>query len=476
MNLVLRATALVLVFSCALTLPAQQAPAPPAPPTPPLVKRPANTSPSTPALSSPAPAPAEPLVTPPPQPEAAHVLPAGVPLRVQIDHRYPLKTGARLQGHLIAPVYLVDHEVLPVNTPVFGSITAKQPVSSAMRTDALLNGDFTPLARPILRFDQIQLPDGSRAPIDTRVTERTADVIHMASAGAKRPSIKDQVMGQVKQRRQDTLDTFTKPGKADRLRRMLYAQLPYHPQEIWAGTQYDADLLSPLPLSAPAPPSLPLADLGNKRPAGRIEARLVDGISSATGKRSQAIEAVLSKPLLDPARRQVLLPEGTRLKGVVVEAQPARWMARNGKLRFSFRSIELPPGSTTGPGSAPTERAVLGQLSAAEGMQGENLSIDSEGGAKAGSGKNKFLAPLALGVMAMASMDDDGNLAAKGAVTSNGFGLVARVVGLAAANARVSAGFAYFALGKSVYKRWIARGHEVEFPRDTRLEIDLENR
>jgi hypothetical protein len=32
--------------------------------------------------------------------------------------------------------------------------------------------------------------------------------------------------------------------------------------------------------------------------------------------------------------------------------------------------------------------------------------------------------------------------------------------------------FAYYALAKSVYKRWIARGSEPTFPKDTRVQIE----
>jgi hypothetical protein len=56
-------------------------------------------------------------------------------------------------------------------------------------------------------------------------------------------------------------------------------------------------------------------------------------------------------------------------------------------------------------------------------------------------------------------------------VITNGFGFVARVAALASANAAVGRGFAYFALSKSIYYRWIARGHEVQFPKDTQIEI-----
>jgi hypothetical protein len=90
-------------------------------------------------------------------------VPAGVPLRIEIDNRYPMKVGTRLEGHLIAPVYLVDHQVLPVNTHVSGAIVATHPVSKGTRTDALLNGDFTPLAIPEVRFDHLTLPSGDVA-------------------------------------------------------------------------------------------------------------------------------------------------------------------------------------------------------------------------------------------------------------------------------------------------------------------------
>jgi hypothetical protein len=43
-------------------------------------------------------------------------------------------------------------------------------------------------------------------------------------------------------------------------------------------------------------------------------------------------------------------------------------------------------------------------------------------------------------------------------------------------NADVGRGFAYFALSKSIYYRWIARGHELRFPKDTQIEILLNER
>ena len=397
-------------------------------------------------------------------------LPAGIPLRVELDHTYAIKTGTRVEGHLIAPVFRIDHEVLPVNTRVSGVIVSIQPVKSSVRRQALMDGDFTPLAVPDVQFDTLTLPDGSHIAIHAQAVERTANVVRMGSK-LKQPTLKHEAVDQIKQTKQEALDTIEKPGKADRLKRFLYAQLPYHPQRIWLGTEYDADLTSPLLLpNASTPAPLQMADLGGRTPTGRVEARLADGIDSRLAKKGDVVEAVLTRPLLSPSTKgtssqKLVLPEGTRLTGTVLQASPAKWFARNGKLRFTFRQIELPEGTANA--------EVHGRITAAEAASGQNLSIDPEGGTKANPDKGKYLVPLALGVLAAASMDDDGNLAAKGAVTSNGFGVIARVAAVAAASPNVSAAFAYFALSKSVYRRWIAKGTEVSFPKDTRLEIDL---
>jgi NAD(P)-dependent dehydrogenase (short-subunit alcohol dehydrogenase family) len=52
-------------------------------------------------------------------------------------------------------VFLVDHEGLPANTPVSGTIVATHSVDKSRRTNAILNGDFTPVALPEIRFDHV---------------------------------------------------------------------------------------------------------------------------------------------------------------------------------------------------------------------------------------------------------------------------------------------------------------------------------
>jgi hypothetical protein len=416
------------------------------------------------------------------------VVPAGVPLRIQVDHRYPVAIGTKVEGHLIAPVYLVDREVLPVNTKVSGSVISVHPIKGKERAAALLNGDFTPLVRPKLRFDQITLPDGKTVVISTQVTERDGTVVKM-KAGRKK-SIKQQAEEAVKQQEHDALDQIRKPGKADRLLRIFYSQLPYHPQRIWPGTQFDADLITSLhiPQKTPYTP-LPVGPPGEKPLVGMIEARLTRDLSSATAKQGQPVDAVLTRPLLDSTKKQVLLPEGTHLEGVVLQAKPARSFARNGKLRFTFRRVELPhmaaaPAPQPGPelespqAGAPTatDHVIHGRMISSETDRKQNVQIDSEGGAKATGGADKYVAPLVLGLLAASVAEGDNDNVVKNGVTGNGFGLMARIAGMAAANKQVSMGFACFALAKSVYKRWIARGSDLTFPKDTRIQIELSER
>jgi hypothetical protein len=163
-----------------------------------------------------------------------------------------------------------------------------------------------------------------------------------------------------------------------------------------------------------------------------------------------------------------MLPAGTSLHGLVLQARPARSFGRSGRLRFSFRSIGTPTEANAG-------QHIESSLSSIQGQKGQNVALDSEGGTRAQPDKGRFLAPLVLGVMAAASNDDDGGIGRQG-VTSNGFGIFARILTIATASRNASTGFAAFATAKSIYRRYIARGHEVSFPTNTELSIELSRR
>jgi hypothetical protein len=250
------------------------------------------------------------------------------------------------------------------------------------------------------------------------------------------------------------------------LKQLLYHQLPYHPQRVWAGSEFDAVLREPLHLPSASPP-MPHADAVDLT-SGTMQARLTAGISSASAKQGDAISAVLVRPFCNPQGR-VELPAGTALHGVVLQARPARSFARNGRLRFSFRSVGTP--TTAGAG-----QNIQSSLSSIQGQKGQNVAIDAEGGTRAQPDQGRFLAPLVLGGLAAAAAGSDNDDIVNHGVTSNGFGLPARIVTMAATSRNASLGFAIFATAKSVYRRFIARGHEVSFPVNTELSISLSRR
>jgi hypothetical protein len=396
---------------------------------------------------------------------AQTTIPAGVPLRIQVDHRYRVRSGTRIEGHLIAPIYSVDHKVFPADTRVSGVIAGTRPAPRKDRVRSLLDGNFVPAGIPQIRFDSLHLPDGATAKIETVVVQRDATVVKM-TVNRRRSSLKEMARQEIENSKREALDTFHHPNVRDRLEKWAYAQLPWSPPMIWTGTQYDAELTAPVEIPGPAPTRLPQAEV-HGTPTGVVEARLTVDLDSAKDKQGAPVTAVLTRPLLSPDGKQVMFPEGAKMEGLVNLAQPARWFARNGRLRFTFRSIEA-EGSTVS--------TVHGQLAGAEASGSAKMKISEEGTAATSPGPGKYLAPMALGVLTAASYGDDAAHASNSAVTSNGFGFAARVVAIASANAAVGRGFAYFALSKSIYYRWIARGHEVQFPKDTQIEVLLNQR
>jgi hypothetical protein len=417
--------------------------------------------------------------------QPAELVPAGVPLRVELDKSYQMRVGTRIEGHLTEAVYLIDHVVVPADSKVYGTITGKHSVGRQARTAAMFNGDLTPLKNADVTFSDLETPDGRHFDIETDATERTSKIVRMASPEeAPRRSLGQRIAAAFRWTKRETGAAFSSPHKLDTAKQALYAQIPVHPQELWAGTQYDVELKQPLELvgqSVPVPE--PVADLSELKLTGNIEARLVDPVDSNTASTGMPVEAVLTQPLFesDPAaplqtadatapvssqtHGKLLLPEGTHLIGSVVEAKPAGMFGHNGSLRLTFRKVELPAGD---------ERVVHGRVIAAETVKSDRLQIDEEGQVKA-TGGNRFLAPITLGALAAVS-DSTGAGLLREAMTSNGLDLLARVVGTASSNGGLISGFAYYEVGKVVFDTWIARGHEVVFAKNTRLEIELAQR
>jgi hypothetical protein len=389
-------------------------------------------------------------------------LPPSTPLRIRITHTAHLHIGTRVTGVLTEPVYLYDHLVLPQNTTILGVVTGYTPVDRKLRTEALLNGDVTPLHDPVVEFNRLQLPcSPQQIAISSRGVIRDTQLVRFV-ARKNRPTYVEQAEDMARAQIKSVHDTFFTPGRTDRALGLLYSQLPYHPQRIWVGTGFIADLNTPLDLPSSQPAPAPLASSASLDSI-TVSARLITPLDSKRSKAGDPVTATVTRPVFDPDHN-LLVPEGAALEGVVTRAKPARRLGRNGELRFGFRGLADESGTTH----------VDGNITGAAGAKAENLTVDEEGNVHANPDKGKVLAPLLLAYTAALGHDGDGGVG-QSVVGSNGFGLIARFIAFSN-NKDIATGFGMYALAKSIYFRYIDRGHQVTFPRDTEVEIQLVSR
>ncbi len=396
----------------------------------------------------------------------AATLDAGVPLHITTTRNAKMRVGAPVEGVLADPVWVYDRLVLPKGTPVRGTVTALEPLEGEDRLKARLNGDLTPLHTPVVRFTSVQL-GRERLPVDAEGGVRQTETVRFA--GRKKPSIGARLKGMVRDKWASVHDEVLAPGLGDRALRLFYNQLPYHPQSVWKGTDFVADLQQPATLRAPKQPVPVLVQganlAGSLPPDTTVHARLVTALSSETAKQGEKITAVVTEPVLD-AKHELVLPEGAKLEGTVLRAKPSRSLGRNGALHFTFREVQRQDEAA---------QRMYGTVTGATGAQAQNLTVDDEGNVQAQPDKNRFAAPLLLAVLAAAGHDDDGG-AGQQVVGSNGLGLVGRVVAAAASSPNAAAGFGAYGFAKSVYFRFLRRGHPVTFPKDTPVEVEFSKR
>lgn len=408
-------------------------------------------------------------------------LPPSTALRVVLDRRVRIHKGAILHGHLTEPVYLNDHEVLPAGTLISGTIAGTHPGLKSEHIQRLLAADFTPPKIPDAVFDTLSVPaQGATAAqvvhIDAPAVLTTTSVLTLGTR-AKRQSLPSQAVGLVKQEVHDVSDAVLHHF-GETVEKYAIGQLPYHPEILWSKTRFNADLAAPAAVLDPAHPTLPVEDLGGHLPGGTLHARLISSLTSQTARKGDVVEAVITQPLLSTDGLRVLVPEGTHLHGVVVQSKPSRSFGRNGDLRFAFRDLDLP-----GPDGSARAIEIHGKLSGAETTPGQHVSIDEEGQAQAQDGPGKYAEPLLLAALAVAATPHDhhggpGTGVGPGAqtVSSNGFGVIARIVSLSTRNVSVLEGFAGYSLAKSVYFNFIAKGKNTTFPHDTEIQVTLSER
>jgi hypothetical protein len=390
------------------------------------------------------------------------------------------KSGVAVEGRLVEPIFVFDRMVIPAGSQILGRVASVEGVSRKRRALAIVNGDFTPLRKAHVDFDTLALQDGTRLALHTAVSQGVPRVVHLTAGenGKKKGRVRtavDQAEQNAKDRAHRTIAEIKAPGKWQRLKSAIAAELPYRRQSLPAGMQFSAELIAPLEFGKAEPAPNTLAQLGGEIPPGSIvHVSLITPLSSATDQRGSPVRAVVSQPVFS-ASHALILPAGARLEGSVTQVAAARRWHRNGHLRFLFREIELTPGAP---------RKVEASLESIDAEAGAHMQVDREGGVHAVTPKTNAIAPAIDVVLAIGSLDGldphrklhpnfhQGPDTVGGTVRGGaGFGLVGSVIGLAAHYRPVSATFAFYGAGWSVYTHFVAPGNDVVFPKNTPMEI-----
>ncbi|HXQ24827.1 MAG TPA: hypothetical protein VN822_00325 [Candidatus Acidoferrales bacterium] len=453
--------------ACAGLVHAQDAPAVPA----------ASASTSDPALAR------RPAEKPAVNETISLTVPKGTPLQVALDEEVRVgKVGQPVRGRVVEPVYAFDKVVIPVGTEVTGKITKIESVSGGKRTAAALDADFTPSHKVEVEFNNIKLPDGREIAVQTIVTPGSGQVIEFVSAADRsagkggQPNAAEEKAAAArraaKQEWANAIKQVQEPGKMHRLGHYAVAQLPVHPQYIDAGTVYSAELQDSLDFGTePLTPQL-AASIGTTPPDGSVvAARLVTPLNSATSHQGDAVEAVISRPVFDGDR--LLLPEGSKLQGSVIQVQPARHPGRNGELRIVFHELRLADGL-----QQKMNQKVEASLAGVEAAKVDNVKLDSEGGAKAAAPATRFLttgAEVGLGVASFLG-DSFGETGPRAAGGAGGYKLIGIALGLAVHSQPFGMAMGAFGGTRAIYANFIARGHDVVFPKNTAMAIGIATR
>lgn len=427
-------------------------------------------------------------------------VPAGTPLRVYLTKRLPKRAGEAVHAKLLDSLFALDHEVAPAGSEVLGIVRELAPVSKGKRATALLGGDLTPLHRAEVEFTTLVRPDGSRMSLETRQSEELNSLVSLAPAKKSKPGkvrpqtskagvlgigkqqVKSQVNRQITGWTRGLSDLVRGPDKKERLEEFLLMKLPYHPQWVRNGTRYDAILRQSLPAGHNIFTPQSLTSLGSQPPPdSTLRARILTPLNSATATRGERVDAIVEQPMF--AAGMLVLPEGTHLIGAITSVRPARWFHRGGQLRFNFEKVELPPElASLVPASQPATRTSA-VLDAVESTGKADIKVDQEGSAKAAESNTRFIAPLLSYLIAAKAADEPergGSVSAEANTGARTLGGAAGlgVIGAAAAQASRNVGtvLGFYRLGLSVYTNMISRGGEVEFSKDSLVDVRFGSR
>jgi len=252
------------------------------------------------------------------------------------------------------------------------------------------------------------------------------------------------------------------------------SELPYHKQKLPAGTVFDIEIEQPLDFGLAIVPPLEMGAMGQLPSVNSTAfARLTTYLSSATAHVGTPVEAVLTRPVFS-ADQRLLLPVGTALQGIVVRAQSARRMHRNGQLHFTLQRVQLPAG---------LPQQVEMALAGIEVSKASRVQLDSEGSTSVAGNKEARVLTTALSVVIATSTldgghehhraDTNGDPSNRGLAGGSGYKFIGAVVGLLVQSRNFARVMGFWGAGQSVYGHFFTRGSDLVLPKDTPIEVSF---
>ena len=419
--------------------------------------------------------------------EAASIpltVPVGTPLKVVLDRELRVRAvGQPIHGKTIEPIYSFDQLLIPEGSEVTGRVAAIEGVSTKARTLAAMNADFSPYHQVQVELDEVHLSNGRSLAIHTIVVPGTNGVLQFVSANqpkegkiaegrAAAKSKLGQAEADAKRQLAALKAQIASPHKMHRLERYALAQSPYRPQYLDPGTGFNASVPQPLSFGTEQLKPGTVEHIGQLPDSGGVvHAWLTTPLNSATAKRGDPVEAHISQPLI--VDNTLYLPEGSVLKGTVSQVRAARRFGRNGQLRISFHQVAPPDG---------LEQQIQSTLEGMDVAKGENLALDSEGGAQVKTSKTRYLTTgIAVLLAASASSPDSdagrgdaaGPVGPNAANGASGFKLVGTLIGVFARSRSLAAGMGAYGAARSIYVHFLARGRNVNYPKDMSMVLAL---
>jgi len=270
--------------------------------------------------------------------------------------------------------------------------------------------------------------------------------------------------------RQEIVTEINSQPKWDRLQEEAYSRLPYHPQFLPANTRLSAQLKEPLVPGIATIAARDVEQIGVPPPDTVVTARLLSTVSSDSHTGSK-VSAIVLEPFYS-ADRHLILPEGTRLLGTVVQAQPAQWFRRSGKMRLRFQEMELSDLIAM----KNRQLSVDATVARVDPIRKVRIKIDDEGVMKSIAPRTRFIAPAVQMFLGVSMLDENKNAQSQNAnrvlrtiAGASGLGIVGSIA--AQFSSEAATGIGFYGAAWSVFNHIVARGDTILLAPDTPFQI-----